>query len=484
MTEIETENPGTEASQRHSGRAWIERKAFKELTTTLAALRQEIKALPSDRLSAEKLDGLEEQLQRYEHLLQNIEELQRTRLEIHLITQIALSLANTLDRDEVLKLIVQSLKQVVDYDAAAIFVISRDGQTLESEYTIGYKAHNADRIRQKLGSGIIGWSMERMIPIAVADVARDPRYIDARRRTRSELVVPMFTDGKVIGCLNLESDRVGAYSEQDFGHLTTFASHAAVAIERARLHHEILQKQKIEEELVLARRMQRDLLPDSDPEYERFDIAGINVPSEAVGGDYFDYITLTDKDLGIVVSDVAGKGIPAAFVMASLRAALRIEALSRYAISSVLCKVNDFLHEFTDPETFVTAFYSVLDVQTGILTYANAGHNPPILLRVDGKIELLSEGGMLLGAFPNALYHEHRVNINAGDILVLYTDGATEAENITGEQFGVEGVIEVVRSAASNGSRDIISQLLDKIHSHTKTAELQDDITLMVIKCR
>jgi len=452
--------------------------------TTLREARTELEAFPPGKIHDDWIKTFEKKLNRYEQLLENIQEVQRTRLEIHLITQIALSLANTLDLDEILKLIISSVKQVVDFDAAGIFIVSEDGQLVEGEYITGYGNGDLGKIRQKLGQGLMGWAMEQMAPITVMDVARDNRYINARKETRSELVVPMFTGGKVIGCLNLESNKVGAFSERDTKHLTTFASHAAVAVERTRLHRELLEKHKIDEELVLARSMQIDLLPKRAPKLEKFDIAGVNVPSRAVGGDYFDYIPLSEKDLGIVVSDVAGKGIPAAFIMSSLRAALRIEALSRYALSSVLSKVNDFLHESTEPEIFVTAFYGVLDTQTGVLTYANAGHNPPLLIRADGRVEMLSEGGMLLGAFPDALYHEHRVSIKTNDTLVLYTDGATEAENQFEEQFDIDGIINTTKNSAGEGARAVIRELLKSIRLHTGTTNLQDDITLMVIQCR
>lgn len=484
MSTIETEKINPEDSFGSLDRGWAERRIFRELTATLKAVQEEIKSLPAGALPEERLRAFEAQLGRFSHLFEHIEEVQRTRLEIHLITQIALKLANALDLGEVLSLIVDSLKQVVDYDAAGIFVVSEDGQDVEGEFLRGYENGDQGQIRQKLGQGLMGWAMENMAPVVVADVTRDPRYIMARSQTRSELVVPMFTGGRVVGCLNLESDRLGAYTERDADHLMTFASHAAVAVERARLHREILQKQRIDEELALARRMQKDLLPRQAPKFERFDIAGVNLASEMVGGDYFDYIRLTEKDLGIIVSDVAGKGVPAAFIMASLRAALRIEAFSHYAISTILSRVNDYLSESTKPEIFVTAFYGVLDTSTRVLTYANAGHNPPLLLRSKGKRELLSEGGMLLGAFPNALYHEHRVTLDVDDVLVLYTDGASEAENVAGEQFGIDRIEEIVRRVAAKGARAVIRELLKAVRQHCGEVGLQDDITLMVVQCR
>ncbi|MFH1733075.1 MAG: GAF domain-containing SpoIIE family protein phosphatase [bacterium] len=467
-----------------SGRAWIERRAYTELMEVLNSARQELQALASGNLPDSRLSAFDDQLQRFARILEQIQEVQRDRLELHLVTQIAESLSNALDLEEVLTLIIDSLKQVVDYDAVGIFLISEDGSSVEGEWLRGYDVEGMKLVRQKLDQGLVGVAIATRKPVIVADVKNDPRYFDTRSQTQSELVAPMFTSGKVIGCFNLESDRLGAFSEADAERLAAFASQAAIAIDRARMHREIVQKQRLDEQLALARRMQRDLLPRKAPLYDRFDMAGINVPSEAVGGDYFDFIPLTQKDLGFVIGDVSGKGVPAAFVMASLRAALRIEAFSHYAISTILSRVNDFLAESTKPEIFVTAFYGVLDTQTAALTFANAGHNPPLLIRADGTLTELSEGGMLLGAFPAALYHEHRTNLQPGDVLLLYTDGASEAMNPAGEEFGIIKLEEVVRKILPAPSKIIIREILKTIRTHTGSTRLQDDITLMVIQCR
>ncbi|HEX7344778.1 MAG TPA: GAF domain-containing SpoIIE family protein phosphatase [bacterium] len=463
---------------------WAEKKVLQELKGVLQQVQQDLKKEPPAAFESDRLRLFEKQLERLSHLLEHVEEVQRTRLEIYLITQIAQNLANVLDLEDVLNLILDSVKQVVDYDAAGIFVVGENGQVIVGELLRGFEESELGKVRQKLGQGLMGWAMEHMAPLAVADVSRDPRYMIARPQTRSELVVPLFTGGKVIGCFNLESNRLAAFSERDAEHLMTFASHAAVAIERARMHRQILEKRRIDEELALARRMQLSLLPSSAPVLENFEVAGINVPSEEVGGDYFDYIRLTDKDLGIAMSDVAGKGVPAAFIMASLRASLRIESVSHYAISTILSRVNDFLFESIEPERFVTAFYGVLDSRSRILTYANAGHNPPLLLRKNGKRELLSEGGLLLGAFPGALYHEHRVTLQPEDLLILYTDGISEAENPEGEQFGIDRMESAARQASPRGSEAVIEALLKAARRHVGKAGLQDDITMMVIRCR
>jgi len=467
-----------------SGRGWIERRVYSDLMEVLNVARQELKSLTSGDVPEAKLSAFDKQLKRFSRILEQIQEVQRDRLELHLVTQITDSLSNALDIEDVMNLIIDSLKQVIDYDALGIFLISGDGMNVEGEWLRGYDLEGMKLVRQKLDQGLVGVAIATRKPVVVIDVKKDSRYFDTRSQTRSELVVPMFSSGKVIGCLNIESDRIGAFNESDAERLSMFASQAAIAIERARMHRQIVQKQRLDEQLALARRMQRDLLPRKAPVFEHFDIAGMNVPSEAVGGDYFDFIPLTHKDLGFVIGDVSGKGVPAAFVMASLRAALRIEAFSHYAISTILARVNDFLVDSTKPEIFVTAFYGVLDTHTAAITFANAGHNPPLLIHNDGSMTELSEGGMLLGAFSAALYHEHRTNMKSGDVLLLYTDGANEAMNPNGEEFGINRLVEVVKNHRSAPSKSIIREILKTIRNHSGSTGLEDDITLMVIQCR
>ena len=164
-------------------------------------------------------------------------------------------------------------------------------------------------------------------------------------------------------------------------------------------------------------------------ELDSLDIAGINVPSRDIGGDYYDFIPIVEGHLGIVVADVAGKGIPASLIMASFRAFLRAEIRNNYSIHTIFAKVNNLLVEILKPHQFVTAFYGVLDLQRRRFTYSNAGHHPPLLLRQDGKWRQLKVGGLMLGTFENISYDEQFVDLSPGNLFVLYTDGLVEAEN-------------------------------------------------------
>jgi sigma-B regulation protein RsbU (phosphoserine phosphatase) len=286
----------------------------------------------------------------------------------------------------------------------------------------------------------------------------------------------------MVGVLNLENDRLHAFTEEDKKILTAFAPQAAISIERARLHKFMLEQKKLEEQLSIARTIQKTFLPDKVPEIKGYDIWGVNIPSEEVGGDYYDFIKIVENQLGIAIADVSGKGIPAALIMASYRASLIAEIRNNYAIRTICNKVNNLLCESTEPSNFVTGVYGVLDSKNSIFTFSNCGHNPGLLLRTDGRIEELFEGGMLLGVRRNATYEERPVYLAPQDILCLFTDGISEAENQDGEQFQTERIIETITESRYLSSAEMGQKLIDQVTLFSKDNILVDDITLIIIK--
>jgi sigma-B regulation protein RsbU (phosphoserine phosphatase) len=200
-----------------------------------------------------------------------------------------------------------------------------------------------------------------------------------------------------------------------------------------------------------------------------------------VGGDSYDAIRITETQLGLLVADVAGKGVPAALILASFQAALRSEVRHHYEIRGVMANVNRLLCESTRPEQFVTAIYGVLDATDGAFTYSNGGHNPPVLLRRDGAIEWLRDGGLILGIDPDARYQQGRVTLSSGDLLVLYTDGVVEAVDAFGEEFGTDRFVQVLRTHAEGEARTIRLALEEAVLRHCG-GKAQDDVTLLVLR--
>jgi len=406
----------------------------------------------------------------------------RQALQRKTLFDVSKQLMSSLTLDEVLHNILVALQKVISFDAGGIYLIDHQTNDVESITSIGYDTVLENDLGLKIGQGVVGWVARTGRPEIVADVAKDDRYINARANTRSEIVVPVLSDGKRIGVLNLESDRLRAFSEEDMEILTTFASQAAISIERARMLRYMLEQKQIEEQLSIARVIQKTFLPKEVPQIVGYDIWGVNISSGEVGGDYYDFIHIVDNQLGIAIADVSGKGIPASLIMASFRASLIAEIRNNYAIRTICSKVNNLLCESLEPENFVTAIYGVLDNKNSIFTFANCGHNPALLLRAGGKVEELTEGGMTLGVRPNSLYEERPVYIGPNDLLCFFTDGITEAEGTSGELYEVRRLIDALQRNRRLPAEEIGNRVIDSVRLFAHRDNLSDDLTLIIVK--
>ena len=316
------------------------------------------------------------------------------------------------------------------------------------------------------------------------DVRKDPRYVNARKETRSEMVAPIFSNDEVIGVFDLESDQVNTYTEDDKQVLQLLASQVAIIVEKAMLHDQVVEKKRLEAQLEVARHVQLSLLPPRDPVVEGFDISAYNFSTEEVSGDYYDFVKLYEDQLGLVIADVSGKGIPASLLMAFLRASLRAAIHIGYAPHVAMGKVNYLLWETIEPHQYVTAFYGMLDATNRTLAFVNAGHNPPLLLSPDGGVRVIERGGLPLGMFRDTRYYEYYLPIEPGQILLLYTDGATEANSPDGEEYGRERLVAAVRAAQDRTARDMIDFIYNDVFEWSGGRGAGDDVTFVVIKAQ
>ena len=406
----------------------------------------------------------------------------REKVQNHLLLELGTKISVSLDTNQLLEQILDLVFQVVRYDAAGIYLVDKKTQWINQQAIRGYDPNREDAVRLKVGRGLIGWVAKTGRPVIVPDVLRDERYVSARTQTRSEMVAPLRVGSEVIGAFNVESDEPDAYEPEDLELLMTFASQAAVAIERTRLHAEVLETRSLEEELSIGQRIQRTFLPERDPKVPNFDIAGANYSSGLVGGDYYDYVRITEGQLGIVVADVSGKGIPAALIMAAFRASLIAEVRNNYAIRTIFAKVNKLLWESVEVDRFVTAIYGVLDISARRFTYVNAGHNPGLLYRgATDTLDTLDSTGPLLGTLETATFKEKQVEIRRGDILALYTDGITESMNEAKELFGEDRLRDVIRSRKEGSAAEIVRGIRETVGAFSG-GESDDDLTVVVIK--
>jgi len=298
------------------------------------------------------------------------------------------------------------------------------------------------------------------------------------------LLVPLATQGRLVGLFALPAKPAGeAYRLPEIQLLTMVAGQVALQIENARLYEEEVAKQKLEEEMALARTIQSRLLPSSLPSLPGVDLGAVNISSRQVSGDYYDMILKEDGCLGIVIADVSGKGMPASLLASNLQAALRAQCDTDSSPGTILGRVNRQLHASTDPHHFATLFLCIFNPRQRTLHYSSGGHNAPILLRHHGEIELLDKGGLPLGAFEFGEYEEGEITLEQGDLLFLYTDGLTESKDPTEDlEFGEERLNELLKQ-----NRDLaIDSLIDKVHEELKTfsgrQEADDDITLVALK--
>jgi sigma-B regulation protein RsbU (phosphoserine phosphatase) len=257
---------------------------------------------------------------------------------------------------------------------------------------------------------------------------------------------------------------------------------AIISLENARLFIETLEKQKMEEEMALARNIQSRLLPKTMPDLNNLLIHGVNVPSKQVGGDYFDIIHIDDTFMGITIADVSGKGMGAALLMSNLQASLHSLVNEDYSLDKLVGRINNVIYRNTDPEKYITFFYGQLDKTTLSLDYVNAGHNPPYLLHKDGTLEELITGGIILGMMPDMPYEIGSCQLYKGDMLMLYTDGVTETMTIDDVEYEEHRLIEFLKKAGLTKHPEIINnELITDLEKFAAGAPQNDDITILTL---
>ena len=409
-----------------------------------------------------------------------------------LLLEISHKVRDTLDLDVILNHLLDTVKNVVDYDAAGIFVLNtalvhprteRPTNLIAGIARRGFDPNPTGRDAMlTFGRGVVGHVILTRECVVIPDVSRDARYVVGRQATRSEVAVPIIRGEQTIGALNLESDLLAAFDQSDVEVLRFFADAASISIEKAMLHRQLIDKKQVEEQLQIAQDIQHRLLPRHSPEMPGYDIAAICLPTYEIGGDYYDYIDLADGRLGLVVADVSGEGVPAALVMTAFRALIRTQARSRLSPSRIARQVNRILPEFTGRANFVTAVYGTLDPQTGKFHYTNCGHNPPLLVRSTGEMELLPYTGPLLGVFPEADYTTGEITLAPGDGLVVYTDGIVEATNPEGQIFGAQRLSQLPALRQAMPAMKLIESIIRACQAFTRLESFQDDVAIVVVR--
>ncbi len=300
-----------------------------------------------------------------------------------------------------------------------------------------------------------------------------------------QLVVPMQLQGKTRGLILLGS-RAGErdYLDSDIEFIYSVGNLAIISLENKRLFDEALEKQKLEEELLIARDIQQNLLPQSLPEFENFEIAALNVSSKQVGGDYYDVIPLDDENFVIAIADVSGKGVPASLMMANIQAFLQVICRQDLQIDEATALINDLVTANTTEGRFITFFWGIVNINKKTIKYVNAGHNPPLLLR-NNAVKRLDKGGIILGVMKTVdPYIFEEADLHKDDVLVMFTDGVSEAMNNQEEEFGEDRLEEVAFAHKKNSAGEILDGIKQEVQNFTQGNAQSDDITMIILKVR
>ncbi len=341
--------------------------------------------------------------------------------------------------------------------------------------------------------GVIELLRRTRQPLSLALLEEDARITDSDDRSRLyrsgiTLMVPMFIKDRLIGALNVGAKKSGSpYSQEDIDLLSTVASQAAIAIENARLHRSEIEKQKIKEQLKIAQRIQQGLLPKQNPPIDRLDIAGISIPAMTVGGDYYDYIELPGNRLLVAVGDVSGKGMSAALYMSKVQGMIRFAAQLYESPAHILSSVNRLIYNGIERNSFITMVLALFDLDSNTVTICRAGHTLP-LIALNGDMRFMGSNGLGLGLEPGDIFdealEEQHFSLREGGLVLLYSDGLTEAMDLEMNEFGEQRVLEMVSGCHAHSAADLQRHIISEVERHRDGAEQNDDITLVIIRVR
>lgn len=412
------------------------------------------------------------------------EELARLNEKLRILNDVSLALLGDTPLEDLLKLVLQKVFDYLGPDRGLLMLAEGSGELTPAATRFAEGMPGSDI---RLSRTLVHAVMEQKSGVLMIDTESDEKIgvADSIRLQgiTSVLAAPLFVDEKVLGLIYVDA-RLGrkSFTEDDLRLLTSLAATAAIKIQNQRLRDLAVAKERIEREMALAWDIQRRLFPEQAPEVEATELFGRTIPSRTVSGDYYDFFVRDSGPVDVVVADVSGKGMGASILAASVQAAFQAWASEDVPPDRLAQKLNDHVFRRTSPEKFVTFFAALYDPETGGLEYTNAGHNPAILLRADGTHELLSAQGPPLGMFAGRTYRSGLVTLEPGDLLVVYTDGVTEAADADEEEFGLERLLSLAWTARHRPLEEIDAAVTRAMTAFVGGASFADDRTVVLLR--
>jgi phosphoserine phosphatase RsbU/P len=400
------------------------------------------------------------------------------------LNEMSAELTSILELDPLLARIGQLLRRLIDYQMFSIMLLDDKGETLITRYAWRFGYAHAPLRRIPITSGLVGAAVREWRPINVPDVDKDPRYLPMNPETRSELIVPLFHKGRIIGVLDLEHTRTSFFNEDHERTLTTMAAQVAIAIENARLYQAVSRQEKqLERDIAMAREVQLRLLPTAPPVMTHADLAVRFLPARTIGGDLYDFVEYEPGETAIVLGDVSGKAAPAALFAALVSGIMRSAAIHRPKPAQMLGILNDSLQERKLDSQYVTMLFALWNDETQTLQVANSGAVQPIFCREGQSLTVKSEG-FPLGMFPDVSYDEISLVTQPGDVLVFVSDGILDAENAQDEMYGPERLSGVLCGNREQSASQIADAILVDVTQFQEGKDRFDDETIIILRVR
>ena len=403
---------------------------------------------------------------------------------LEVLNEIAVELASILELGPLLERVGQLLRRLIDYQMFTIMLLDETGETLITRYAWRFGYAHAPMRRIPVNSGLVGAAVREWRFVNVPDVLKDPRYLPMNEETRSELVVPLFYKGRIIGVLDLEHTRTHFFTEEHERVLTTLAAQVAIAIENARLYQAVrTQERQLERDIAMAREVQLRLLPSESPSHPNAEMAVRFLPARTIGGDLYDFVDYGPGRTAIVLGDVSGKAAPAALFAALVSGIMRASAAQHPEPAAMLALLNDAMQERKLESQYVTMLFAVWNDESRTLTVANSGAVQPVFCRAGKSVTVKAEG-FPLGLFPDVTYEELNVATQPGDAIVFVSDGILDAENEKEEMYGEDRLAGLLCANRDLPALEIADAILEDVARFQGAKDRFDDETIIVLRVR
>lgn len=417
-------------------------------------------------------------------LKQENERLNRAVYELSILNELAREIGASVNSQDVMQTVISRSLRAVNAEQGVI-TLSPTAKDGKMKTLVRSMATTGDKKPYHVDQALLGWMQLNKTPLLISEPKNDERFkgVQWDDRITSVLCVPLLIKSQLTGILTVFNKKGNThFTAEDQRLLAILASQSAQVVENARLHEEEHHFLRMQEELRLATEIQLGLLPKENPKIPQYDIYGFSLPAHSVGGDYYDFIVQDDEHFAVCLGDVAGKGLPAALVMSNMQATIRGQARPEHMPGECLSLSNQLLYHSTTSNKFATLFYGQLHVHSHEFFYANAGHNRPLLVKANGQVVSLNTAGLALSIVEHEKYNDDKVVLEPGDLLLIYSDGITEAMNSENEEFEEHRLVEVVKENTLQSAEDIVMAITASVQAFVGDIEQNDDMTIVIIK--